>query len=50
MKTVCQQLNGCPSELTQNYTCHAWLTCENQMVMGTTSGELILCNENGEFI
>ncbi|EAS05472.2 WD40 domain protein (macronuclear) [Tetrahymena thermophila SB210] len=50
LKNHCTQLNGAPQELSQDYTCHTWLTCDNNLIVCTANGEIIVCNENAEFI
>ncbi|EGR29835.1 WD repeat protein [Ichthyophthirius multifiliis] len=52
LKVQCQQLNGAPTELSQDYTCHTWLQKENSifLVVCTANGEIILCDENAEFL
>lgn len=50
MKPVCSSITNCPAELNTHYKCHTWLTCENFMALCTESGEIIICNENVEFM
>ena len=48
LKLVHSQINGISSEVSQEYTCHAWLT-DGNVIIGTATGELILLNNNCEF-
>ena len=36
--------------MSTDYMCHCWTTDVVQLVIGTSQGEIIVCNMNGEFV
>ena len=49
IKTHAQSIVNQPSDVSQLYSCHAWLTCENFLIVATQLGEVIVCDDNAEF-
>lgn len=40
-------LKGVPESVSTDYTCHAWLSCSDALIVCTSNGDLIYCNEVG---
>lgn len=49
LKPEPHQMNKKESHISSNYTCHAWLPADGRIVVCTDSGELLLCESNGEY-
>lgn len=41
LKLISSQINGVPSEMNNNYTCHTWLTIEPKIIVANEVGDLI---------
>jgi cilia- and flagella-associated protein 57 len=49
LKPLNQQIAGTPTDLSNNYSCHCWLTVDSKIIVGTEGGEIICLNNFGEF-
>ena len=49
LKALSQQISGAPTDLSNNYSCHCWLTVDSKVVVGTEGGDLICLNNLCEF-
>jgi hypothetical protein len=54
LKTVHSQLNKLPEDISSVFTTHIWLPDSSQkeakLIVGTAAGDLLLLDNNGEFI
>jgi hypothetical protein len=50
LKMSSQAILNVPADISQVYSCHAWLSCENYLIIATAIGELIVCDENADYL
>lgn len=42
-------LVNAPAEISQHFTCHAWMNNVDHFVVATGNGELLVCDEQGDY-